>query len=146
MSWGLGLCERRTISARPDSGRLILIRQFRIPLEAWVYEFPAGLVDPGETPERAALRELAEETGYAGEIGTVSPAVPTSPGLCTETVYLVTVTAAESPAAHEHEAAESIEVLTLATDRASVSALLARAAEEGSLVDSKLYTYLMHWL
>ncbi len=43
--------------------KVILIRQFRYPLGGYVYEFPAGLVDPGEDYQTAAVRELKEETG-----------------------------------------------------------------------------------
>jgi ADP-ribose pyrophosphatase len=52
------------VATTERSGSLILIEQFRIPFEAEIFEFPAGLIDPGETPEQAARRELAEETGY----------------------------------------------------------------------------------
>ena len=44
--------------------RLVLIREYRYPLDAEVYALPAGLVDPGETPGKAAVREMKEETGY----------------------------------------------------------------------------------
>ena len=43
--------------------RVVLIRQFRFPLGGYVYELPAGLVDPGENYHVAAVRELKEETG-----------------------------------------------------------------------------------
>lgn len=43
--------------------RVVLIRQYRYPLGGYVYEFPAGLVDPGEDYQTAAVRELKEETG-----------------------------------------------------------------------------------
>ncbi|MBS6195795.1 MAG: NUDIX hydrolase [Clostridiales bacterium] len=43
--------------------RVVLIRQYRYPLGGYVYELPAGLVDPGENYHRAAIRELKEETG-----------------------------------------------------------------------------------
>lgn len=46
------------------SPRLVLIREYRYPLDAEVYALPAGLVDPGETPGQAAVREMKEETGY----------------------------------------------------------------------------------
>ena len=43
---------------------IILIRQYRYPLGRFIYELPAGLIEAGETPEQAAIRELKEETGY----------------------------------------------------------------------------------
>ncbi len=43
--------------------KVVLIRQYRCPLDDYVYEFPAGLVDPGETFKEAGARELKEETG-----------------------------------------------------------------------------------
>ena len=74
----------------------LLVEQFRPPVGKKTFEFPAGLIDKGETPEQAALRELREETGYVGEackiVPTVSPLVCMSPGLCDETVHCVMVT------------------------------------------------------
>ena len=43
--------------------RLVLIRQYRYPLDAYIFELPAGLVDAGETPAQAAAREMKEDTG-----------------------------------------------------------------------------------
>ena len=48
-----------------DDGDVILIKQFRPPVNGYVIELPAGLCDIGETLEDAARRELIEETGYA---------------------------------------------------------------------------------
>lgn len=43
--------------------RILVSREFRMAMAQWVYNFPAGLIDPGETPEESAARELWEETG-----------------------------------------------------------------------------------
>ena len=48
---------------RPDPGKLVVIRQFRYPVNGYIYEVPAGLVDAGENPAEAAVREMKEETG-----------------------------------------------------------------------------------
>ena len=53
--------------------KLIIVRQFRPPTGRLVYEFPAGLINPGEDPCEAAVRELKEETGYVGTVEYCSP-------------------------------------------------------------------------
>ncbi len=124
------------------SDALILIRQFRIPFERYVLEFPAGLVDPNETPGGAALRELEEETGYTGRIIDVGPPVSSSAGLTTEQLHMVLIEAEDSPAnAVSHEASEEIEVVRV--EKADLSTISERAAREGWIIDAKLYTYIM---
>lgn len=65
------------VVALDRDGCLLLIRQWRHGTQAIETELPAGLVDPGESPEVAAARELIEETGYAAErwtlLGQVRP-------------------------------------------------------------------------
>ena len=46
-----------------EKNKILLNKEFRMAVGQWVYNFPAGLIDPGETPEMAAKRELREETG-----------------------------------------------------------------------------------
>ena len=43
--------------------RILINREYRMAMARWIYNFPAGLIDPGETPEQSARRELWEETG-----------------------------------------------------------------------------------
>lgn len=51
----------------PDSARVILVRQYRYAVDRWIWELPAGNVEPGEDPEAAARRECAEETGWTAQ-------------------------------------------------------------------------------
>lgn len=48
---------------KSDPEKLVMIRQYRYPLDDYLYELPAGLIDEGETPELSAVREMKEETG-----------------------------------------------------------------------------------
>jgi len=51
-----------------DDGRVVLVRQYRAPIDDWLLEIPAGIRDvDGEPPEQTARRELAEEAGYAAD-------------------------------------------------------------------------------
>ena len=43
--------------------KVVLVRQYRYPVDGFVYEFPSGIIDPGETYREAAVREMKEETG-----------------------------------------------------------------------------------
>ena len=78
-----------------DKVETLLVQQYRPPIGRTAVEFPAGLIDKGETPEDAALRELREETGFVGEKCSVVPQVSRvcnmSPGLSNESVHVVTV-------------------------------------------------------
>lgn len=56
---------REGVSILPiREGKILLQRQYRYPVRSWQWELPGGFIDPGETPEEAAVRELGEETGY----------------------------------------------------------------------------------
>ncbi len=47
----------------PAGERILVSKEYRMAMAQWIYNFPAGLIDPGETPEESARRELWEETG-----------------------------------------------------------------------------------
>ena len=95
-----------------DEPQIVLVRQFRPPINGECIELPAGLIDSGEAPETAALRELEEETGCQGKLLEVGPPVYPSCGLTDESVTYVRVEVTERGEARP-EADEAITVLTL---------------------------------
>ncbi|XP_053719923.1 ADP-sugar pyrophosphatase [Synchiropus splendidus] len=72
---------------------VVMVKQYRPPMGCHTLEFPAGLIDDGETAEVAALRELKEETGYKGEVVGVTPVTCLDPGLsnCTTQIVMVNI-------------------------------------------------------
>jgi len=122
-------------------GDVLLVRQFRPPAGRYVIEFPAGLIDPGETPEESAHRELLEETGYTGKIlGRYPPAV-TSPGLSGESAVLVrmAIDSAAFPTPPEQHLEDTESITCLRVPRAELGEFLLRASRAGDVVDSKLF-------
>ncbi|MBN1302211.1 MAG: NUDIX hydrolase [Melioribacteraceae bacterium] len=71
-----------------DDGSIILVRQFRYPLQKFLYELPAGKLDKDEDPLECARRELKEETGFScGDIVKLG-SIFTTPGFCTEELHI----------------------------------------------------------
>jgi ADP-ribose pyrophosphatase len=141
--------ERReaavVVATTERSGSLVLIEQFRIPFAAEVLEFPAGLIDPGESPEQAAERELAEETGYTGKVVQIGPGVSSTAGLSTEIIHMVYMLVAEQPGVvPRHEGSERIRVFTLPPE--DIGSFLGECERDKRILDAKLYTYLREHL
>lgn len=75
--------------ALDDTGRVLLIRQYRHPVGEWMWELPAGLTDvPGEPPLETARRELAEEADVAAGRWDLLVDLNTSPGCTDERIRL----------------------------------------------------------
>jgi ADP-ribose pyrophosphatase len=105
--------------------RVVMLRQYRYLLDAWCWELPAGGLHPGETPEAAARRELAEETGHtAGRVELLLSVYP-SKSVSNERLHLFLAReATPAPAATSGEATEllRVEILPLAEAVALVHA------------------------
>jgi len=69
---------------QPDRRHVILIRQYRHAINRWIWELPAGSIDPGEAPLAAARRECAEEIGLSPRRVTRLAAYYPTPGFCDE--------------------------------------------------------------
>ena len=96
-----------------DRNEVVLVRQYRPPLEMMELGLPAGLVEEGERPEEAARRELTEETGFTGGEWEPLGSLASSPSLKDNWAYLflargVKQTAAPDP--DEHELVEVVRV------------------------------------
>lgn len=122
------------------SGKYLLIRQFRPPTGKCVIEFPAGLIDPGESVEDTALRELYEETGYRGRITRTLPWCCSSPGMTGESfaTAFMEIDEAQYPAPPEQHLEDSEDIELFAVTPEEVPAFLAEARRRGDAVDAKV--------
>lgn len=99
------------IIAQPKPDELVLVRQYRHAIGERAWEIPAGTLEPHEDPRAAALRELAEETGYrAGAMHRLWTAY-SAPGFCTELFHFFEATDL-TPGETNFDEGEDIEVQT----------------------------------
>ena len=75
------------IVAATEEDEIILIKQYRKAIDDSIYELPAGLIEYGENPKDAALRELEEETGFRAYSIEYLSEFYTSPGFCNEKIH-----------------------------------------------------------
>ncbi len=132
------------VATLKSSGRFVLARQFRPPVGGFSVEFPAGLVDEGETPERTAVRELREETGYTGEVVNTRPTAFSSPGMTSETVTLVEMVVddeASENAFLETDFDDGEHVETIFAPRDGLLDFLNTRMSIGDAVDAKLLSF-----
>jgi 8-oxo-dGTP pyrophosphatase MutT (NUDIX family) len=126
---------------RQPRRRLVVIEEWRVPVQAWEFALPAGLLESGEDLTACAGRELAEETGLALTwTGARSGALFSSPGMSDETLAFITVGCKGAPAENPGVDGEQIRVHLL--DREGCRALLARNERGEATLSSRLWPVL----
>lgn len=81
----------------PEAGHVILVRQYRHAVGQWLWEFPAGSVDHGESPEQAARRECHEEIGQVPTTIVRLGALYPTPGYCDEEMIFYRLSGLDDP-------------------------------------------------
>lgn len=113
-----------------SDGRVLLVRQFRHATGGYLLEVPAGKLDPGESPETCALREVEEETGYRADRLTPMGWIWTTPGFTDEKIWLYLATGLE----RSEQTLDHDEVLTV--ERVPLDDAV-EMATTGRVVDAK---------
>jgi ADP-ribose pyrophosphatase len=116
--------------AMDDRGRMLLVKQFRLPAEQYLWELPAGRLDPGETALEAAKRELREETGYEASEWTELAEFWASPGYVAEKMDVFLATGLKEGKQEPMED-ERIEIRWFARDE------VGRMIRDGEISDAK---------
>ena len=120
-----------------DDPEVLLIRQYRYAADQFLYEIPAGRLDPGESPADCARRELQEETGYSAERVEHVFTMYTTPGFTDEKIHLFVATGLVAGQAHR-EADEFLELVPTRLSRAL------SMVEQGEIQDAKTALALLY--
>lgn len=130
---------------REEPDKIVMIRQYRYPLDDYLYELPAGLIDEGETPAESAIREMKEETGMDFEVYEAGNEAYRRPffmgaGFTDESCNAVFGYASGTISRDEMEDTESIQVLVV--DKKEAERILAE--EKVSLRAAYLLMHFIH--
>ena len=97
----------------PEGTRLIITREYRVPLGDYEWGFPAGLIEEGETILKTVIREMREETGLqVDEILNTSPKVYNSSGMTDETISIVYIKCSGTISKSNQESNEDIDIFS----------------------------------
>lgn len=129
------------VAIHQETHQLVLIRQFRMPLNDFIYELPAGLIDEGEDANSTIGRELREETGLELiEVTHLQDKLYLSAGMTDESVALVYCTCKGAVSTEYLEADETIEPILVSKEEAQ------KILESGSKLDIKTYLVLQQFI
>ena len=127
------------IVALDAADNILLVKQFRKPVEKDLLEIPAGGIDPGETPEDAVRREMREETGFLPQKVAKLGGFYSSPGFCTEYLHLYLAT---DLVASPLQAEDSESISLVRVPLAQITGLIA----SGAICDAKSIAGLLAFL
>ncbi len=117
-----------------DDGRLVLVKQYRYVIDRWVWELPAGTLDPGEAPSAAAARECEEEIGRVPRRVERLTSAFSTPGYCDEEMNFFLLRDLREPDPDSPVKADEDEMLE---PGAFTLDELRRMIREGEIVDLK---------
>jgi ADP-ribose pyrophosphatase len=117
-----------------------LLKQYRYAIDQYIYEAPAGTMEPGEDPLKTAHRELIEETGFSAGTIIQKGFIYTTPGYTDEKIYLFEARDLLPSQEYEKDDDEIIDVVDIATKD------LAAMIHEGTIVDAKTICLIYHCL
>ncbi len=120
-----------------EDPQLLLIKQYRYAASGYLWEIPAGRLEPGEAPEACARRELLEETGCRCERLVPLTAIWTAPGFTNERIHLYAATGL-TQGASAREADEFLEVVPLPMSR------VLTMIRDGEITDAKTITAVLY--
>jgi ADP-ribose pyrophosphatase len=123
-----------------NNDRCKLLKQYRYAIDQFIYEVPAGTMEPGEDPLKTAHRELIEETGFSAGTIIQKGFIYTTPGYTDEKIYLFEARDLSPSREYEKDDDEIIEVVDIAIKD------LAAMIHEGTIVDAKTICLVYHCL
>lgn len=130
------------VATTPDH-RMVLVRQFRFGINAPSLEIPGGIIEAGEDPIQAGVRELKEETGFVGSRTRLLGSIHPNPAIQDNRCHLIWVENAVSHGSTAWDEHEELEILTLPIDE--VYAQARAGAITHSLTLNGLLLFEPHW-
>jgi ADP-ribose pyrophosphatase len=130
------------VVALTSDDRVVMVEQYRHGIGRVTLELPGGLIEPGESPIEAGLRELREETGFAGDEPQLLGAVHPNPAYFTNSAHFIVVREAVAVGALQQDSGEDIAVRLVPL--ASISTLIGNGAITHAVMIAAFHLLSLH--